>query len=246
MVLLGAGCCAGVVSVLLALRWGNADHEFLELQGLLRALPQLFFAAHCVRTAPVRLLSSARVWVRDSAAQFVAVAMIFSAFGDFILALATRYPEFFILGLLMFLLAHLSNIVSLCLAPVERTTKSLKISPKLGAGLAAVYLAIFWWATDRSMDRTMYIACLVYCLTIGTVLWRALARIGCPGEPSGRHIHFAVGYVFFTLSDALIARRKFVGPLLWDDELVIIATYVLAQAFIAKSQPFTPHLKKRS
>eukprot|EP00042_Codosiga_hollandica_P052496 m.667447 g.667447 ORF g.667447 m.667447 type:complete len:154 (-) comp58508_c0_seq9:7439-7900(-) len=119
MVLLGAGCCAGVVSVLLALRWGNADHEFLELQGLLRALPQLFFAAHCVRTAPVRLLSSARVWVRDSAAQFVAVAMIFSAFGDFILALATRYPEFFILGLLMFLLAHLSNIVSLCLAPVE-------------------------------------------------------------------------------------------------------------------------------
>eukprot|EP00042_Codosiga_hollandica_P052494 m.667600 g.667600 ORF g.667600 m.667600 type:complete len:82 (-) comp58508_c0_seq15:7732-7977(-) len=50
MVLLGAGCCAGVVSVLLALRWGNADHEFLELQGLLRALPQLFFAAHCVRS----------------------------------------------------------------------------------------------------------------------------------------------------------------------------------------------------
>jgi uncharacterized membrane protein YhhN len=156
--------------------------------------------------------------------RWIVVGLVFSLAGD----VALLWPvQGFLVGLVAFLLGHLSYLVAL-----TRRVKFLASPPAFGvwALVAASVLAGLWAGVppDLRAPVLVYVCALGAMAAQATSVW--LARRGQPDAARWRLV--AIGGALFVLSDAILATDKFVGgiplPTLWN-----LTIYWLGQWFIA-------------
>jgi uncharacterized membrane protein YhhN len=131
--------------------------------------------------------------------RWLVAALVFSAAGDFLLAMPWWQPSF-VLGLGAFLVAHLCFLGAL----VPLATGS---APRLAAAgvLVAVCVALLVWFWPRLVADGMAVPVTLYIAVLGAMACAALlARLPTPWT--------ALGAVCFAVSDGMIGIGKFVLP----------------------------------
>lgn len=129
--------------------------------------------------------------------RWLVAALLFSAAGDFLLALPWWEPSF-VLGLGAFLFAHLCFLAALW----PLVTRS---APRLAAAAltVAACLALLVWFWSRLVAEGMALPVTLYITVLGAMVCAALmARLPTPWT--------ALGAVCFAVSDAMIGIGKFV------------------------------------
>ena len=173
---------------------------------------------------PVLLLAFALLpWTRRYQ-RLIAIAFIFSAFGDLFLQLPGDY---FMHGLTAFLIAHLFFI----LAFWYRSKR-----PELVALLVLIIFGIVEFELLKSGLKNMKLPVIVYMTVILTMLWRAYAQ---------RNFNSAAKFAFFgalafVLSDSVIAFNRFCCDIL-GAQVIIMILYWSAQWLIFYSAYKTVH-----
>jgi uncharacterized membrane protein YhhN len=129
--------------------------------------------------------------------RWLVAALLFSAAGDFLLAMPWWKPSF-VLGLGAFLLAHLWFLAAL----IPLATRSM---PRLAAAAVTVVAcyALLVWFWPRLIAEGMAVPVTLYIAILGAMVCAALmARLPTPWT--------ALGAVCFAVSDAMIGIGKFV------------------------------------
>ena len=175
-------------------------------------------------TKPVPALALAALVLsgrRDGYAGALAAGLTLSALGDALLELPGR----FVAGLATFLCAHV--VYTAAFVSDDRRLRPLRAVP-----FAVWLLAAFAWIRPGLGDMTIPV--VVYMMAIGTMMWRAAARLdgAASGQPGARAA--LVGAILFGLSDTLIAIDRFRVPLP-GAPYAIILLYWAGQAGIAAS-----------
>ncbi|XP_068953379.1 lysoplasmalogenase TMEM86B [Petaurus breviceps papuanus] len=142
--------------------------------------------------------------------RLVWVGLLCSALGDIFLI----WPDQFLFGMAAFALAHLFYLWALGWLP---------IFPAL-LGSVVVIFGLYLGLLQPHLPSDLRLPVVVYVAILGLMLWRALAR--------GRAA--ALGGLFFSFSDAVLAWDAFVQPLPLG-RLIIMVTYYAAQALLALS-----------
>lgn len=150
--------------------------------------------------------------------QLIIIGLVFSLLGDIFLM---RTVNFFILGLVAFLIAHLFYIF----AYLERTNK-LKLTSYIPFLLYAILFFMFIF--DSLGDMAIPVA--VYMFIISTMLWRSFVQRKTTPVAKWAFI----GAFVFTISDSMIAISKFYEPFFMDS-FFIMFTYWTAQFLIYQS-----------
>jgi alkenylglycerophosphocholine hydrolase len=200
---------------LLAVGLASAAAFFVGLAGDLpglrlwtKAIPVLCLAAWVAAQRP------------DAAGRLVSLGLVLSSGGDLVLELGRFIP-----GLVAFLAAHLAYIGAF----VSQTRRP---APARGVPVllwCAVVLALLWPGLG-SLEGPV----ALYVAVIGTMIWRAAARVGHAGPPTRAEWIGLVGASAFGLSDTLIALDRFLAPVpgaRWS----IMPLYWLGQWAIAAS-----------
>ena len=181
------GACYGVFLIAAALRLPAGA----ELTGQFTLQP-------AVKSAAAVLLALAALThpiVRER--RWLVGALLFSAAGDFLLALPWWEPSF-VLGLGAFLIAHLCFLAAL----LPLTARS---TPRLTACALTVVacLTLLVWFWPRLLAEGMAVPVTLYIAVLGAMVCTALlARLPTPWT--------ALGAVCFAVSDAMIGISKFV------------------------------------
>jgi uncharacterized membrane protein YhhN len=129
--------------------------------------------------------------------RWLVAALVFSAAGDFLLAMP-RWEPSFVLGLGAFLIAHLCFLTAL----VPLATRSV---PRLAAAavLIAACVALLIWFWPRLVADGMAVPVTLYIAVLGAMVCTALlARLPTPWT--------ALGAVCFAVSDGMIGIGRFV------------------------------------
>jgi uncharacterized membrane protein YhhN len=128
--------------------------------------------------------------------RWLVAALVFSAAGDFLLALPWWQPSF-VLGLAAFLIAHLCFLAALL--PLARSTRGRLAAVVVVVVACAALLVLFW---PRLIAEGMAIPVAVYIAVLGAMVGTALlAALPTPWT--------AVGAVCFAVSDAMIGISRF-------------------------------------
>jgi uncharacterized membrane protein YhhN len=148
--------------------------------------------------------------------RWLVAALLFSAAGDFLLAMPWWEPSF-VFGLAAFLLAHLCFLSALL--PL--------VAPSPGRLVAAAVvvlacLALLVWFWPRLIDEGMAVPVTLYMAVLGAMVCAALlARLPTPWT--------ALGAVCFAVSDAMIGIGKFI---LGDEALAVPIWWVYATSLM--------------
>jgi uncharacterized membrane protein YhhN len=129
--------------------------------------------------------------------RWLLLALVFSAAGDFLLAMPWWAPSF-LLGLGAFLVAHLCFLAAL----IPLVTPS---APRLAAAavMVAACVALLVWFWPRLIAEGMAVPVTLYIAVLGAMVCAALmARLPTPWT--------ALGAVCFAVSDSMIGIGKFV------------------------------------
>jgi uncharacterized membrane protein YhhN len=181
------GACYGVFLIIAAVRLPSGAEltgQFM-LQPAVKALTAVLLAIAAL-THPI---ARERRWL--------IAALVFSAAGDFLLAMPWWKPSF-VLGLGAFLLAHLCFLAAL----IPLVSRS---GPRLAAAavmvVACIVLLVWFW--PRLLAEGMAVPVTVYIAVLGAMVCAALlARLPTPWT--------ALGAVCFAVSDGMIGIGKFV------------------------------------
>jgi len=149
------------------------------------------------------------------------LALMFSLIGDVLLMFVNKSANFFMSGLVAFLIAHIMYI-SVFYKSRNKTANKLPIIVIL-----LIYASgLFYFLIDGLGE--MLIPVLLYLLVILTMATTAFIR-----KRSNRDSYklVFVGAVFFMISDSLLALNKFYEPLPYSN-ISIILTYAFAQYLI--------------
>jgi alkenylglycerophosphocholine/alkenylglycerophosphoethanolamine hydrolase len=152
-------------------------------------------------------------------AGLLALGLVFSMAGDVLLDLD---PQWFVFGLVAFLLAHLTYITLF----VRNRARPFHLSPSLAAAVVLVLASsatLSAWIVPSAGDLAVPV--IVYVCALTTMVITAIA-----GRFEGPWV--ALGAVLFMISDSLLAINKFKTPLPLRDYLVTV-TYYLGQWGIA-------------
>jgi len=124
-------------------------------------------------------------------------ALLFSAAGDFLLAIPWWTPSF-VFGLAAFLIAHLCYLGALVPLAVR---SGPRVAAAIVACLACAALLVWFW--PRLVSEGMVLPVTVYIAVLGAMVCAALlARLPTPWT--------ALGAVCFAVSDAMIGIGRFV------------------------------------
>lgn len=153
------------------------------------------------------------------------LGMFFSFVGDVLLMF--NGANFFISGLLAFLLAHVVYIkVTSSFLPKDLTVKMISSALPF-----VVFFAILMYLVYPNLGE-MLIPVAVYGIVIST--FGAVTLLNHRSEKSTENLWLFIGAAIFILSDSLIALNKFYEP----NEIygvAIMITYILAQFLICKA-----------
>lgn len=190
--------------------------------GMAYDIPPLRLAAKPVPVLALAFLVLSRR--HDLYARTIAAGLVLSAAGDVLL----EREGGFVPGLVAFLVAHLAYTAAFLLA--ERRLRAGRAIP-----FAVWLIAAFLWL--RPGFGALAIPVAVYMVAIGTMMWRAAARV--PADPRGDSgtagaAAALAGAILFGLSDTLLAINRFRAPLPLAG-YAVIALYWAGQAGIARS-----------
>jgi uncharacterized membrane protein YhhN len=166
--------------------------------------------------------------------RWLLAALLFSAAGDFLLAMPWWQPSF-VLGLAAFLIAHLSFLAAL----IPLVSRS---GPRLTAAAVTVLacIALLVWFWPRLLAEGMAVPVTLYIAVLGAMVCAALlAHLPTPWT--------ALGAVCFAVSDAMIGIGKFVlqsealaVPIWWayaTSILLITAGFFFGRASVPSAKP---------
>lgn len=154
--------------------------------------------------------------------------LFFSFLGDVFLLFDSRYPIFFIFGLLSFLVTHVFYIIYFLKIPV--TAPSLfKRRPLLLLPILLYIGTLLWLLVPRL--GALQLPVIVYSLVLGFMLVCSLHIAHRVTRYTA--VFFAFGAVLFVVSDSLLAINRFYYALPASGFLVM-SSYCAAQAFIVK------------
>jgi uncharacterized membrane protein YhhN len=152
----------------------------------------------------------------------LAAGLAASLAGDILL----MWPQFFIAGLVCFLVAHLAYIALFAMG-VGRFPRPGALAATLAVG--GLMYAFLW---QGGLPAGLRVPVGLYVAVIACMAGQALGRAAVSGDAAARRV--ALGACLFMLSDALLATTRFVLPLpvasLW-----VLAAYYAAQLLIASN-----------
>lgn len=150
------------------------------------------------------------------------LALLFSLCGDVLLMLVSKSENFFIAGLVSFLLAHIMYIL-VFLRDGNRKKSSIPFIV-----LLLVYATgLFWLIKDGLGD--LLIPVLVYMTIILGMATTAFTRKGMVLHHG--YVYVFIGAILFMISDSLLAINKFHYTLPFSN-ISIMSTYAAAQFLI--------------
>jgi len=157
----------------------------------------------------------------------IATGLAFAAAGDFFLMLPANY---FLAGLVCFLVTHCIYIFALCNKTRFAQNKLVFV---VFAVLSIAIIAGLW----TSLPNAMKIPVAIYAGAIGLMGAQAFSRATSTAPETTQHYSAwlaAAGGTFFMLSDTLLAFNRFHTPIplsgLW-----VLGTYYVAQFLFARS-----------
>jgi uncharacterized membrane protein YhhN len=159
---------------------------------------------------------------------FFLVGAVFSLLGDVWLMLPGNY---FLAGLVSFLLAHLVYIVGFSVeTPVF--TPLLILLTILTIGIAVfVTRKIRQGVFRKTGARRIRWSVTLYSIVITIMFLSALATIGKPGWEPANYLSVALGGLLFYLSDTMLAYDRFVTPIRYG-RLFVRITYHIGQILL--------------
>ena len=150
------------------------------------------------------------------------LALVFSLFGDVFLMFVEKSPNYFMFGLVAFLLAHIMYI--LVFLKHRNSSKSALVFIVI---LLLYAFGLFYFLMDRLGE--MLIPVLIYVTVILTMSATAFLRKG--SVPKISYNFVLLGAILFMVSDSILALNKFYAPVPFSS-ISIMLTYALAQYFI--------------
>jgi len=150
------------------------------------------------------------------------LALFFSLAGDVLLMFTDISANFFLSGLVAFLLAHIMYI-----AVFLDKKNSRKASLIFIITLLIYAIGIFYLLKDGLRD--MLIPVIVYMLVILSMVFVASMRKD--NVPNQSYNLVFLGAIFFVLSDSFLAINKFYQPIPIS-KIIIMSTYSIAQYLI--------------
>lgn len=166
----------------------------------------------------------------DKFSKLILIAFFFSWLGDIALMFDRVNPNFFLLGLSAFLIAHICYIFAFYYSSQNSKNSSLfATKPYLFLPLLAYGGGLFYFLLPNLHDFTIPV--LIYALVISMMACFALNRKNKVNMASFNLLFY--GSLLFVLSDSLIALNKFLLAIphggLW-----VMLTYMLAQYLIMR------------
>jgi len=150
------------------------------------------------------------------------LALLFSLMGDVLLMFVDRAANFFIGGLIAFLLAHIMYILIFL-----KHGRQHKIKPAF-IGLVLIYaIGLLYVLYDGLGD--MLVPVIVYMTAILIMVVSASQRKGSVSKIS--FVLVFLGALFFMVSDSILALNKFYQPIPYSS-ILIMSTYASAQYLI--------------
>jgi len=150
------------------------------------------------------------------------LALLFSLSGDILLMFVGTSANFFIGGLIAFLLAHIMYILTF----LKKRNKTINPLPIIII-LLIYATGIFYIIKDGLGD--MKIPVLLYLIVILTMVVMAALRKGKVSNKSYNLVF--IGALFFMISDSVLSINKFYQSFA-SSGLIIMITYALAQYLI--------------
>ncbi|MFK5958565.1 MAG: lysoplasmalogenase [Lutibacter sp.] len=153
------------------------------------------------------------------------MALELSFFGDILLLFSGKL--FFIAGLVSFLLAHIL-FIKIVISRIKEFN-FLKLTISIIPFLVVFILLIF---TLKNSLHEMLLPVIIYGVIIST--FGTVSLIDFLNKKSKKAMLMLFGAIFFMISDSLLAINKFYNPA-HILEVIVMATYVIAQYLIFKS-----------
>ena len=151
--------------------------------------------------------------------------LCFSFWGDVLLLF--DLPNFFIFGLVSFLIAHVLYI-KMTLNFIK--DKKLNLFIKASVPFVMFLIGLLWFVKDGAGE--MFIPVAVYGVVIS--VFGTMALVNYQQQKNTANLWLLLGALIFMFSDSLIAVGKFSGMQI-DFGIFIMLTYCIAQYLIVKS-----------
>ncbi len=195
---------------------------------VLRAEWLIFIVKPAVTSLLIYLYKKEAQAFKSPFANAVYYGLLFSLGGDILLMFPRFNPNFFLLGLGSFLIAHICYIVAF-VGNIRATKVSNSFTLKAMAFNPFLLLTLSMFGIIKNHLGEMQIPVIAYMIAITTMGISATLRINHTSSKSWKLI-FA-GAFLFTISDSLIALNKFVVAFP-KAPVAIMITYYLAQYLI--------------
>lgn len=153
------------------------------------------------------------------------IGILFSLAGDVLLMISL--DRFFLVGLIVFLLAHAAYVIGFNQPLPALTSWGVILAILIGFGGARVIRRILSEAVTKGQGR-MRIPILVYGLVISLMLLSATMKLADLTWAAGASLLVSLGAFLFYLSDIILAWNKFVAPIR-HGRIYNIAAYHLGQ-----------------
>eukprot|EP01119_Soliformovum_irregulare_P008833 TRINITY_DN21941_c0_g1_i1.p1 TRINITY_DN21941_c0_g1~~TRINITY_DN21941_c0_g1_i1.p1 ORF type:complete len:306 (+),score=15.98 TRINITY_DN21941_c0_g1_i1:118-1035(+) len=164
---------------------------------------------------------------------FTLLGLILSLAGDIILI--NEGDDHFLLGLCVFLLAHIMYIVAFSVRPRKNYPRVgmhyMRAIPFVAVG--SVITSILTTKLPRD-NMILFGGVCAYGFILIIMGWRASARIGYHGETKSSQMIALAGAILFIISDCLLAFNKFHTPIPFA-QIFVLSTYWMGQSLIAFS-----------
>jgi len=179
-----------------------------------------------ITVKPLLMLSLATFFIfsvesKNKLAFMVIIALLFSWIGDIMLLFQELKPIYFMLGLVSFLLAHITYIVIFNKSSQNFKPKIFTYSTGFLLALYGILLLLLMWSGLGDLK----IPVIIYTIIIMTMGITALFR-----RANGANL-VLIGAMLFIVSDSLLALNKFYQAFAAAGFWVML-TYILAQYLI--------------
>ena len=145
----------------------------------------------------------------------ISIGLVFCAIGDYTL-------QWFIIGLIFFLIGHLFYIAAFLSTNVQQSPKSLLAVLVFYGAVMAVIIAGGLWQDGDVVMAFAVVAYISVILTMGWTAWRTKSN------------YAMIGAILFIISDSVLALNKFTVAIPAASEIIMI-TYYGAQVLLALS-----------
>jgi uncharacterized membrane protein YhhN len=153
----------------------------------------------------------------------IALGLLAGLCGDVFLMFTDRYPDFFLAGLISFLIGHIFYID-------YKLNKSVHPGHRKNAIIAySFFVIIFMFLLIPNLKISLISPVLLYAITISLMGIVAVCRFGRVNAASYKMV--VGGAILFVISDAILAYNKFVNAIPFAG-FFIMFTYMIAQYLI--------------